>query len=560
MAGHPSGFSQALGTVIVSAALLVLGRTANTAGLPAFYYIAWGIVGLTLVVTGFDIMRQWRRTRDIDALLEPTGTYGVANLADADEVKSFRLGEPIDGSGNFLGAIGETPLSYRGNSHLLTVAPNAGGKTESVVIPNALSIKRNAVITDKGGEVAARTFKVRRDILRQYVYVINPWELLSDEGLPNHYFNPIGDLPELANANPTELVDRARAVALILKPDPENKGENQFFRDASRNLKTWLIIYLAYREADTGELCCNLPHIQSLVSGSKEDFETLLSEMIRAKEYGNGTVAKEAAAIRARAERNPKTFEAILTEVQNALALFTPLGPLGKATTYSDFDPRDLKKKPMTVYVAAPPEKLNGPYGPWAGLVVDSLIQSTLAARSLHPRVTFLLDEFANLSSGPLPSIIPALYVGRSYGCQIWPFIQDRKSLKRYGDEASAFETQAEIVQIWGIRDLDDAKWIEERAGTVSVMTETGNLPIADGAAIADGNHSMSLSEKGVPVVSKGDALQLPDFKQLILFKNKPVILADLISYRMVRPWVAQASILRGDEGEPDLPIRFTFN
>lgn len=287
-----------------------------------------------------------------------------------------------------------------------------------------------------------------RDFLKQAAFVINPWGLFDDQELPNHFYNPIGDLPALAEKNSTELVDAARAVALILIPDPENPGDNKFFRDAARNLLTWLIIFFAYLEADTGELVCNLPHIQSVVSGSKEDFDLLLADMMKAKDYGDGAVAKEGGAIKAKAERNAKTFESILTEVQNALALFTVLGPLGKACAYSDFDASALKKGPVTVFIAAPPEKLNGPYGAWAGLVVDSLIRAVLRARTLHPRVTFLLDEAANLSAGPIPSIIPALYVGREYGCQIWPFIQDRKSLKRYGAESSAFETQSDVVQI----------------------------------------------------------------------------------------------------------------
>lgn len=157
--------------------------------------------------------------------------------------------------------------------------------------------------------------------------------------------------------------------------------------------------------------------------------------------------------------------------------------------------------------------------------------------------LTFLLDEFANLSSGPLPSILPALYVGRSYGCQLAVFVQDRAALKRYA-EPSAFETQSEIIQIWGIRALDDARWIEERAGRTTVATESGSPS------------SLSLSETGVPVLSRADALQLPDYKQAIVYRNKPVLLADLVSYRAVRPWADQAAPLPGDAHAPAIPGR----
>ncbi|SMD14971.1 type IV secretory system conjugative DNA transfer family protein [Rhizobium sp. RU36D] len=551
---HPFGLG--LQTFVVGGTCLALGKAAEALGYPLFQDFYYGIAGIAVAAAGLTLARQWRRSRTVGKMLRPTGTYGKARLASQKDAIEFGLGGKIDGKGIFLGAIGKTPLIYRGLSHVVSVAPNAAGKTASITMPNAMSIGWNLVCTDKGGEVAARTWKHRRDVLNQTVVVINPWNLFAALGLPNHHFNPVGHLPALVGS--PELVDAARAVASILIPDPPTRGENQFFRDAAKDLLTWLLIYLAHLEADTGELACNLCYLYNLVCGSKEDLDECLAAMVRAEDYGNGAVTKAGGRIKARAERNAKTFESILAEVQNGLALFDPLGPLGKTTEYSDFDPADLKNKPMSIFIAAPPEKLNGPYGTWAGLVVDSLIRTVMQARTLHPRVTFLLDEFANLSTGALPSITPALYVGRSYGCQLHLLVQDRTSFKRY-PEPSAFETQMEVMQFWGVRSIDDAKWLEERAGITSIITESGSLPVTEGRAVADGKYSMSLSEKGVPVVSKGNALQLPDYKQLIIFKNQPVILADLISYRMIDPLLTQAASLPGDENEPDLPIRFTL-
>ena len=309
-------------------------------------------------------------------------------------------------------------------------------------------------------------------------------------------------------------------------------------------------------EADTGELVCNYPHLHSLIGGSKETLKKTLEQMMRS-DVCNGAVAESARDILELLNENSKTFQSIAREANNKLAIFDRRGLLGQNCELSTFDPDDLKRKNMSVFIMAPPEKINGPYGAWMGLVVNTLINAVMRARKMHPRCTFILDEFANLSPGPLPSIIPALYVGRSYGCQLWPMIQNRDSLKRYGDEWSAFESQSEIITCWGIRTNEDARWVEEKSAQFSAVTESPSLPVADDTAAADGRYSIGLSEKGLPVIRRDQATQLPDYTQIIFFKNRSVSVGDLVSFRAVDPWRAQVTPLPGDENEPELPVRF---
>nr|WP_245197568.1 type IV secretory system conjugative DNA transfer family protein [Jiella mangrovi] len=445
-------------------------------------------------------------------------------------------------------------MSYKGYSHVSVRAPNGGGKSESLVMTNCLGLgaDRNLVVTAKGGEVASITLRHRRDRLKQNVAIINPWRI---DDLPNFDFNPLQVLVRMAATGDPEIVDFARAIFSVLVPEPEQSGDNKFFREAAKDLLVWLAIALAYWEAETGELVCNLPYLYRVIGGGDESLGPWLVRM-QSTDAGSGLLKVAAGRITAKAKRSEKTFENVLSEAQNALAIFDPHGPLGRAMEYSDFDPQDLKNKKMSIYIVAPPEKLIGEYGKWMGLVVDVLIRTCLQARKAEPRVTFLLDEFANLSTTALPAILPALYIGRAYGTQIVTFVQDRRSYERYGKESSAFDTQCDVICSWGVRDLNDAEWIEKRSGQASVITESGTIPAdASSGDLDTGRASMGLSEKAIPVIRKDQAIQLPDHTHLIFYKNKAPILADLISYKMVDPWVRQADIPQGDPER--FPIRF---
>ena len=552
MSGQPLTVWQA---AICSLALWGMKWLCDVLGYTLLSHLFTGIIVFIIAVTVLRRIRRLGLLFEFARMMNPANTFGDGFIAGEKEVIEYRLGGPIDGSGIFLGAIGNTIITYKGISHVTTIAPNNSGKSESVALNNCISITHNLVVTDKGGELCIRSFNHRKYRLCQECIVINPWRLWPELDLPNHHFNPLGHLVKMAEYGSPELLDEVRAIAEVLIPDADGRGENKFFADAAKDLLNALKIHFAYWEAETGELVCNLPHIFDVIAGSKEDVDQVFRDM-RMSEAGHGAVRKAAGRFQAKLARNPKTFESILSEAQNAVSLFDPMGMAGRSMELSDFDPADLKRKKMTIYIVMPSDKAHV-YGKWAGLVADILIRTVMRAQSLHPRVTFELDEFSNLSSGPLPAVIPALYTGRSLGCQLHVYVQDRNAFKRYGDEASAFETQAEILQIWGIRNIDDAKWVEDRAGQTTLRKESVSAPASLDDIAANERHSLSLDDVSVPVVRKDQALQLRDWRQFTFFKNKPVIVSDLVSVYQTHPWREFVTRLPGEKEEDMLPVRF---
>ncbi|MEP1572785.1 type IV secretory system conjugative DNA transfer family protein [Roseibium album] len=521
-------------------------------------YVLYGIMAVIILSAVLSWSRKFGVIYLLEQMMRTAHTYGDMKIAGEEQVIEYKLGEPLDGSEIILGALGGTIISYRGISHVTTIAPNNAGKSESVCLNNCLSIKHNLVVTDKGGENCVRSYAHRKNRLLQGCVVINPWRLWVDQEIPNHHFNPLQHLVALAREDSPELLDEARAIAEVLIADAQKRGDNTFFAEAAKLLLVAIMIFFAYWEADTGEVCCNLPHIFNIIAGSKEDLDQVLQDM-RTSEYGKGAVKKAAGRFEAELALNPKTFGSILSEAKNAVSLFDPMGMLARSMELSDFDPNDLKRKPMTIYIVMPSDKISV-YGRWAGLVSDVLIRSVMRAKSLHPRVTFELDEFANLSSSQLPAVLPALYVGRSLGCQLHVYVQDRNAFKRYGDEASAFETQSEVLQIWGVRSVEDAKWIEDRSGQTTLRKESVSAPAADDNSGGHFQRNLSLDDVQVPVIRKDQALMLPDWRQFIIFKNKPVIVADLLSVYQVDPWREWVTKLPGDDAKPSLNVRFKIS
>lgn len=83
-------------------------------------------------------------------------------------------------------------------------------------------------------------------------------------------------------------------------------------------------------------------------------------------------------------------------------------------------------------------------------------------------------------------------------------------------------------------------------------------MPLSALKGADGGSLSLSLSEKGVPLIREDEFLQLPDFKAVLFYRQNPPSMIDLVSYRQVEPWRSHA---RPVPGAPppgaDLPVRF---
>ncbi|WP_439629967.1 type IV secretory system conjugative DNA transfer family protein [Shinella sp.] len=519
-----------------------------------FVWLFGALSALFGMITVTGLWRVLQEERLQRALTQPSGVSGRLDFPSADDAEEMGLSfSNEDGNGIPLGGTGDKIIYYTGPGHLSIRAPTNAGKTESssASICFALGKHRNIIATAKGAELAYLCGPYRA-ALGQSVFYVDPWRIMRPLGMDSHDFNPIGHLVRYAGS--PELLGKARESVSILQPEPDGgMGDNRIFLTQSRDLLSSIAAYLAIREAETGELCCNLPFLFTVICGSSSDLQDFLQEMRRCDLYQD-SIRRAADRFLGKMERAAKTAESILTSAQDALQLYDPGGPLGRVTEYSDFDARDLKnpETPTTVFLIIPPEKSYS-YGSFIGLCLNSLIDTCIEADRFEPRVTVVADEFANIAEGKLPAILPCLYVGRSGGVQLITYVQSTESYSRYGKEAEAFTTQSECVLAWSIRSTKDAEEYSKRSGQRSIMTENISTPFSS----ASGPHSISLSERAIPHMRPDEFMQMPDFTGVLFYRQHPPVTIDIVSYRTVDPWHRHARPMPGAPPLKDLPLKY---
>lgn len=127
-----------------------------------------------------------------------------------------------------------------------------------------------------------------------------------------------------------------------------------------------------------------------IVTASERDLADTLDEMQADPEAGQRIPARAAVAHLNRPERERGSV--LSTVVRHTAWLDDPR--LCAVLARSDFNLADLKRQPMTVYLAIPPDRLRACLGFVRGFISLALDAITAAqGKPLH-RVAFFLDEF----------------------------------------------------------------------------------------------------------------------------------------------------------------------
>jgi len=252
------------------------------------------------------------------------------------------------------------------------------------------------------------------------------------------------------------------------------------------------------------------------------------------------------------------TFAGIVQTVTSKLSLW--LNPrVDAATEDSDFDLRELRARPMSVYLGVSPDELDR-VAPLYNLLFQQLID--LNVRDLPDEQTpikllVLLDEFARL--GRAQVIASAFSYVAGYGIRLLPVIQSRSQLRAvYGEHVAD-----EIVANCGVevaftpKELRVANELSERIGYVGQEAVTKSLTIHGILA----NRSKSMSDHRRALLLPQELMQFPADELLLLRGGMPPIRGDKIRYyadslfqRRLTPAPTVAPIARRIAQDEELP------
>lgn len=453
------------------------------------------VVGL--VLTG--IMLWW-------LLKQKPPLHGAARFAKEGEIR--RAGFRAD-NGIVVGKKGGKFLTFGGSEHCIVEAPTRSGKGVGIVIPNLLSWRDSIVVLDVKRENWDATAGFRQKF-GQAVYLFNPTD---PEGRTARY-NPLGYID---CADPDQVVIELQKIATMLFVAPE-RGE-PFWTDSARTAFVGVGAYLA-----VADLPFTIGAIYRLMTtgDTRGYFRKVLDD--RALDLSQG--CRNALADFTSGADN--TFAGIVQTVTSKLSLW--LNPrVDAATEESDFDLRELRTKPMSIYLGVSPDELDR-VAPLYNLLFQQLID--LNVRDLPDtdtplQVLVILDEFARI--GRAQVIASAFSYVAGYGIRLLPVIQSRSQLRAvYGEHVAN-----EIVANCGVevaftpKELRVANELSERIGYVGQESITKSLTINGILA----NRSKSMSDQRRALLLPQELMQFPDGELLLLRGGIPPIHGDKIRF-----------------------------
>jgi type IV secretion system protein VirD4 len=211
----------------------------------------------------------------------------------------------------------------------------------------------------------------------------------------------------------------------------------------------------------------------------------------------------------------------------------------------SDFDPKDLVRDNVTVYLVLPPKYLST-LSRLLRLWVTTLYGAVTECGPQEDReVLYMLDEVGSLGAS-LPSLYQAITLGRGYGVRCWLILQSISQLKtifpREG-ESQTVEASMDHKMFFGVRDFATAEMISNYSGTTTISvtshTKSRGSTTTGGGFFSSEKHSRSTNEgtsettslTGRKLLMPDEIIQLPPDLAVILSKGVPPILAGLAKY-----------------------------
>jgi type IV secretion system protein VirD4 len=222
------------------------------------------------------------------------------------------------------------------------------------------------------------------------------------------------------------------------------------------------------------------------------------------------------------------SFADIKKTITNVLGLW--LNPLvDAATSASDFDLRDLRKRHISIYLGVSPDELDR-IAPLYNLLFQQLIDLNvreLPGDTTPVPVLVILDEFARL--GRASVLASAFSYVAGYGIRLLPVIQSRSQLRGvYGEHLAD-----EIVANCGVevaftpKELRVANELSDRIGYLGQESISKSRQL-EGLV---GNRSKTISEQRRALMLPQELMQFPAEKLILLRGGVPPIIGNKIFY-----------------------------
>ena len=393
--------------------------------------------------------------------------HGDARYTTRRELAAAGL---LGSQGIILGRVGRRCLMLAGQQGLALAAPPRAGKGTGVVIPNLLNWPDSVICVDIKRENWTLTSGFRA-AHGQSCFLFDPF---SEDGRTARW-NPFHYVSE----DPLKRVNDLQRIAEMLYPDPPNV--DPFWTASARSLFLGIALYLFETPSvpkTIGEV------LRQGMASDDEGFGEHWKRVVEGRNSGRFPLSSQCVrALYDVIDLAPVTASSIRKTFTSRLDLW--LNPiLDAATSANDFDLRELRRKPLSIYVGVNPDDLHR-LRPVLALFFQQAIglqTRTLPEHdpTLTRQVLMLLDEFTAL--GRIPIIAESISYLPGYNVRVLLVIQTPAQLREvYGVNAAETMLKSLAARIvFAPKDVSDAREISDELGNTTIKVRTLSKPVLD--------------------------------------------------------------------------------
>lgn len=418
--------------------------------------LLWSVVAGMGLCVGAMAAAFWPRRRPL---------HGDARFATRREIEAAGL---LGHDGIILGRCSGRYLMLPGQQGVELEAPPRSGKGVGVVIPNLLNWPGSVIVSDIKGENWTRTAGFR-----------------AANGQEVHLFDPLSTTERSARWNPFAYVseelyrciDDLQRIATMLYPDAQ--GADPFWTSSARSLFLGIALYLFETQGSTrtiGEI------LRQGMASDAEGFQKHWKRVIDTCERAGYPLSQEAVqTLYDVIDLAPVTASSIRKTFTSRLDLW--LNPMiDAATSANDFDFRELRKRPISIYARINPDDiarlqplLNLFFQQAIGLQTRELPEENPALRH---QLLLVLDEFPAL--GRIPVIANSTAFLPGYNVRSLIIVQSNSQLvEKYGPEgAKSIRKMLAARIVFAPKEFDDAEAISKELGTYTVPQKAYSRPL----------------------------------------------------------------------------------
>lgn len=435
--------------------------------------------------------------------------------------------------GIILGRFGRELLRVEDDKHVLVVGPTRSGKGVGFVIPNALSWQGSLLILDIKRENHTLTAAHRMNCLRNAVFLFSPGSARS------HRYNPLDSVRKQPGERATDLQKIAEFLV------PRSTSGTPMWQNEAKALLVGLLSYVIesehYRERR------RIGEVLRLLR-TQEDTAIVLNRILECEPYLPRLARDSLAAFINKAE---KERSGVRSELTSALKIWAnPL--IDAATSASDFDLRQLRRKPTSIYIGVQLTEL-AVVRPLLSLLVQQAADAMTRAepgRDEPHKVLFLLDEFPAL--GRMEPIVETMPVVAGYGMKLAIVVQGLAQLDHLYEESGRNVLLANAAHqlVLAANDHATATFVSQALGRRTIRYKTTSRQHQNWGGLPRVTRQEHIKERSLMMPEEVRRMD-PNRFVLLTETDRPIFGMKLRHFETA-PFKAQTEAAR--EAVPDIP------